>query len=67
MDWCNNLFKVEFLVLIMLDIQEKIKKFNDEREWSSPHTIKDLLLNMNEEIGEFWNIIKWVDTEMQQN
>ncbi|MBI2448985.1 hypothetical protein HYV49_01680 [Candidatus Pacearchaeota archaeon] len=51
----------------MLDIQEKIKKFNDEREWSSPHTIKDLLLNMNEEIGEFWNIIKWVDTEMQQN
>ena len=28
--------------------------------------MKDLLLNMNEEIGEFWNIIKWVDTETQQ-
>ena len=24
------------------------------------------MLNMNEEIGEFWNIIKWVDVDMQQ-
>ncbi|MGE0792740.1 MAG: hypothetical protein AB7V77_01010 [Candidatus Woesearchaeota archaeon] len=45
--------------------QEIIKKFNDERNWSTKHSIKDLLLNMNEEIGEFWNIIKWVDTETQ--
>lgn len=50
----------------MLEIQDKIKKFNDERDWSRPSSIKDLLLNMNEEIGEFWNIIKWVDTDTQQ-
>ena len=50
----------------MLDIQEKIKAFNDAREWSNPSIIKDLLLNMSEEIGEFWNIIKWVDVETQQ-
>lgn len=50
----------------MKDIQERIKRFNDEREWSTHSSIKDLLLNMNEEIGEFWNIIKWVDTETQQ-
>lgn len=50
----------------MKAVQDFIKKFNDEREWSNPESIKDLLLNMNEEIGEFWNIIKWVDTKTQQ-
>ena len=50
----------------MLDIQNKIKEFNDKREWSNPSSMKDLLLNMNEEIGEFWNIIKWVGVEKQQ-
>ena len=49
----------------MLDIQDKIKKFNDKREWSKFSSVKDLL-NMDEEMGEFWNIIKWVDTETQQ-
>lgn len=50
----------------MKKTQDQIKDFNDERDWSTPGCIKDLLLNMNEEIGEFWNIIKWVDTETQQ-
>lgn len=48
------------------EIQEKIKKFGDEREWSDPKIMKDLLLNMTEEIGEIWNLIKWLDTEEQQ-
>lgn len=48
------------------EVQQKIKEFNDARDWSKPSSIKDLLLNMNEEIGEFWNIIKWVDAETQQ-
>lgn len=46
-------------------IQEALKSFNDARDWSKEGSIKDLLLNMNEEIGEFWNIIKWVNTETQ--
>jgi len=50
----------------MNEIQSKIKKFDDARGWGTPEQIKDLLLNMSEEIGEFWNIIKWVDTETQQ-
>ena len=50
----------------MIETQEKIKKFNDEREWSDPFSIKDLLLNMNEEVGEMWSIIKWVDVQTQQ-
>ncbi len=50
----------------MSKAQERVKKFNDEREWGKFSEIKDLLLNMNEEIGEFWNIIKWVDAEKQK-
>lgn len=48
------------------ELQEKIKKFNLEREWGKVGEIKDLLLNMNEEIGELWHIIKWVDEETQK-
>lgn len=50
----------------MKEAQAYVQQFNDERDWSTPHSIKDLLLNMSEEVGEFWNIIKWVDTETQQ-
>ncbi len=49
----------------MEEIQNKIKEFNDLRGWSKHDSIKDLLLNMNEEIGEFWNLIKWVNVEKQ--
>jgi NTP pyrophosphatase (non-canonical NTP hydrolase) len=50
----------------MRNIQEKIKKFNEERDWGKVWEIKDLLLNMNEEIGELWHIIKWIDEEKQK-
>ena len=50
----------------MREFQERIKKFNDDREWSDLSTTKDLLLNMNEEIGEIWNLIKWVNAEKQK-
>ena len=50
----------------MIDTQNKIKEFNDARAWSDHGSIKDLLLNVNEEIGEFWNLIKWVNVEKQK-
>ena len=50
----------------MQESQNKIKEFNDLRGWSDHSSIKDLLLNMNEEIGEFWNLIKWVNAEKQK-
>lgn len=50
----------------MKEIQDKIKKFNEERDWGKVSEIKDLLLNITEEVGEFWNIIKWVDEEKQK-
>ncbi|MEK6825903.1 MAG: hypothetical protein AABY00_03895 [Nanoarchaeota archaeon] len=40
----------------MNETQQTIKEFNDARDWSDPKCIKDILLNMNEEIGEFWNV-----------
>ncbi|MBN2566714.1 hypothetical protein JXB02_01355 [Candidatus Woesearchaeota archaeon] len=48
----------------MLELQRKVGAFNDARDWSKDAEIKDLLLNMSEEIGEFWNIIKWVPPEV---
>jgi len=50
----------------MKESQDKVKKFNEERNWGKVWELKDLLLNMNEEIGEFWHIIKWIDEEKQK-
>jgi len=47
------------------EVQTSIKKFNDDRGWGHPIQLKDLLLNLTEEIGEFWNKIKWVDPDTQ--
>ena len=52
--------------MVVNEIQDEIKKFNEDREWGKYWEIKDLLLNMNEEIGEMWNIIKWVDEKKQE-
>ncbi len=43
--------------------QTEIKAFNDARQWSNPKFMKDLLLNVVEEVGEARNIIKWVPEE----
>ena len=48
------------------ELQNKIKKFNTEREWGKVGEIKDLMLNMNEEIGEMWHVIKWINEEKQK-
>lgn len=50
----------------MKEFQEKIKKFDEARGWDKSWNIKDLCLNMNEEIGELWNLIKWVDDAKQK-
>ena len=50
----------------MNQTQERIKKFNLEREWGGMRELKDSLLNMTEEIGEFWNLVKWVDIPTQE-
>jgi len=42
----------------LADLQVEVKKFNDDRDWSTD-SFKDLLLNIVEEVGEARNIIKW--------
>ena len=48
------------------DLQKKIAEFDKARGWEDNWNLKDLMLNMNEEIGELWNLIKWIDDEKQK-
>ena len=50
----------------ILIAQEKIMEFDKARGWGSHWNLKDLSLNITEEVGEFWNLIKWVDIEKQK-
>ncbi|PIO07204.1 hypothetical protein COU59_03620 [Candidatus Pacearchaeota archaeon CG10_big_fil_rev_8_21_14_0_10_34_12] len=47
-------------------LQDKILEFDKARGWEENWNIKDLLLNITEEGGEMWNLIKWVDDEKQK-
>ncbi len=48
------------------EAQDKIKEFDKARGWENRWDIKDLLLNITEEGGELWHLIKWVDEEKQK-
>jgi len=50
----------------MEQIQNKIREFDEARGWQDSWNLKDLALNITEEVGEFWNLIKWVDDEKQK-
>ncbi len=46
--------------------QKLIAEFDSARGWENHWNIKDLCLNFNEEIGELWNLIKWIPEEEQR-
>ena len=48
------------------EAQKKLKEFDAARGWENNWNFKDLLLNITEEGGEIWNLIKWVDEEKQK-
>jgi len=48
------------------EVQLKIKEFDKARGWENDWNLKDLLLNINEETGELWSLIKWVDDKKQK-
>lgn len=50
----------------MLELQKKVKDFDKQRNWDKAWNIKDLSLNICEEIGELWSFIKWVDIKDQK-
>jgi|TARA_Y100000310_G_scaffold93516_1_gene90994 NTP pyrophosphatase (non-canonical NTP hydrolase) len=46
--------------------QNKIRIFDEARGWSNHWNLKDLALNITEEVGELWSLIKWIDEEKQK-
>jgi NTP pyrophosphatase (non-canonical NTP hydrolase) len=50
----------------ILQAQEKISEFDKARGWGDNWDLKDLLLNITEEGGELWNLIKWVEEDKQK-
>jgi NTP pyrophosphatase (non-canonical NTP hydrolase) len=48
------------------EAQNKIREFDQARGWEDNWNIKDLLLNITEEGGELWDLIKWIDDEKQK-
>ena len=48
------------------EAQEKILEFDKARGWDKHWNIKDLLLNITEEGGELWDLIKWIDEDKQK-
>ena len=51
----------------MMNLQQEVADFNTKRGWDKDTKyLKDFLLNMCEEVGEAWSLIKWVDYETQK-
>ncbi len=48
------------------EAQNKIKKFDEARGWGEHWNLKDLALNVTEEVGELWSLVKWIDDEKQK-
>lgn len=48
------------------DAQEEVERFDQARGWEDNWNLKDLELNVVEEVGELWNLIKWIDEEEQR-
>ena len=46
--------------------QNKILEFDKARGWDGNWNIKDLLLNITEEGGELWDLVKWINEEKQK-
>lgn len=50
----------------MKKAQKDVKEFDEVRGWKGDWFIKDLSLNLVEEVGELWDMVKWIDEEKQR-
>jgi len=48
------------------EAQNMLKEFDTARGWENHWNLKDLCLNITEEVGELWTLIKWVGVEDQK-
>lgn len=49
----------------MFKLQKKVAKFVDERKWAETYQVYGIMLNMIEEIGEAWNVVKHLEKDDQ--
>lgn len=47
----------------MKDLQKEIGEFVDERKWAETYHVYGIMLNMIEEIGEGWNVVKHLEKD----
>lgn len=45
------------------NMQKKIQKFIDARKWGEKYQVYGILLNITEEVGEAWNIVKHLEKD----
>lgn len=47
----------------MQNLQKKVSEFVDERNWAETYHVYGIMLNMIEEIGEAWNVVKHLEKD----
>lgn len=47
----------------MFQLQKQVGEFVDERKWAEAYHVYGIMLNMIEEIGEAWNIVKHLEKD----
>lgn len=47
----------------MLKLQKDVAKFVDERKWAETYHVYGIMLNIIEEIGEGWNVVKHLEKD----
>lgn len=50
----------------MQETQKKIKDFIDARKWGETYQVYGIMLNIIEEVGETWNIVKHLEKEEEK-
>lgn len=49
----------------LAELQARVEAFVGARDWELPGRVKDLLLNIVEETGEAWNLVKWTGEDRE--
>lgn len=47
----------------MFELQKEVAEFVDERKWAETYHVYGIMLNMIEEIGEGWNVVKHLEKD----
>jgi len=47
----------------MKGMQEEVAHFVDERKWAETYQVYGILLNIIEEVGETWNVVKHLEKD----